>query len=77
MVAVQQKLGTHNKTSHDLDFACHLMFITSFSNGKIMNQRNVSQLPATPDYSNACTAFLCIIYAPQFSSEMLHTNVQY
>jgi len=67
MVATQQKLGMQ-KTSINLDFTCHLMFITSFSNGNIMNLWNVSQLPATPNYSYICTAFLCIIYIPQFSS---------
>ena len=76
MVAIQQKLGTQ-QTSLDLNFACHFMFITSFSNGNIKNVWNVSQLPATPNYSNTRTAFLCIIYAPLFSSEMLHNNMQY
>jgi len=55
MVATRQKLGTQ-RTSLDLDFACHLMLITSFSNGDITNLWNVSQLPATPNYRNT---FLC------------------
>jgi len=41
MVATQQNLGTQ-QTSLDLDFACHLMFITSLRNGNIMNLWNVS-----------------------------------
>jgi len=36
MVAIQQTNGMQ-QTNLDLDFACHLMFITSFSNGNIMN----------------------------------------
>jgi hypothetical protein len=73
MLATQQKLGT-KQTSLDLDFTCHLMLITSFSNGDITNLWNVSQLPATPNYSNK---FLCIILASQSSSEILCNNMQY
>ena len=76
IVAVQQKLRTQH-TSPDLDFACHLMFITSFSNRDIMNLTKCVTIASNTNYNNICTAFLCIIYTSKFSSEMLHNNMHY